>query len=955
MSGTSHPTRRDASKLVVVPDIISRSKAPLQIRSSFGSQSATFSNPAVQSVPTTITERNAVSSGHLSLVNVFNTEAVPTVQDLPDLVTWEYDVYASPFVPLVLKNINTEEAHVITTPTWHSIDYQGYTNTFAGTSFVPDRPRKAFEAALKRTITNDPLLTERTYLQHFQKLMDIEYRAKKLEYDANALYQVPLYYTPTAEGNVWALSVPGLREDTPFLEMGDTIQIRQLYVDSAGTLTPTLVQNHYTIGVHPGGQQMHHHYWTGIRYDGSVYSVNRAQETVFLHLEGLEYLMLDISIVAPMIVNVTIPLKAGLAEHQQRALAGIDSALREASTLQHRSDGSTAEDEEKLGTPPNNWIRRMLFPTEADSTLQRRLRKVPSRELFDHVLNFEQAHAVNDICENDYGTLPYLISGPPGTGKTKTLVESAMQLLQSTNIAHLLICAPSEAAADTIALRLKLYLNHKQLFRLNRPGRADNEVPRDLMQYCHMENDMFYLPPFKTLMAFNVVVTSCRDASILTEARLTNIDLWAIERNMQSALHPEKPVPMPSLHWGALLIDEAAQATEIDIMPAISVVRPPTGYPDHLQHPRFIMAGDENQLGPRTASHNPQFSISLFARLFARSLYATHPLSRSNTKPSSNPPVLKKSMLPIPYPPFTNLIRNYRSHPAILSVPSALFYNNTLIPEAAIPSTALQTSPLWHGRRWPVLFLPHTGADEIERDGGGWYNVSEAQRACNIAEQLVYESSVKQADICIMSPFAAQVKWLRSLIRGSGYGGGSGLWDINIGPLEAFQGLEKRVVILCTTRTRERFLQADEKRDIGIVHQKRKMNMALTRAKEALFVIGHPGLLGKDQWWREWMAFCWRNGLVSDEHAVWDGEAEGFEGGKVGVLERALVAKENQSNGSGRRPLGSAVDEYDAKEEYEDWVESLKEALKDENTDYISEGIDDEDDQGDESVWVDSE
>ena len=72
------------------------------------------------------------------------------------------------------------------------------------------------------------------------------------------------------------------------------------------------------------------------------------------------------------------------------------------------------------------------------------------------------------------GVLPYLISGPPGTGKTKTLVETAMQLLNTT-IYHVLICAPSEAAADTLTLLLKQYLNAKQMLRLNRPGRADNE------------------------------------------------------------------------------------------------------------------------------------------------------------------------------------------------------------------------------------------------------------------------------------------------------------------------------------------------------------------------------------------------------------------------------------------------------------------------------------------------
>jgi helicase MOV-10 len=443
----------------------------------------------------------------------------------------------------------------------------------------------------------------------------------------------------------------------------------------------------------------------------------------------------------------------------------------------------------------------MLFLTDADGNVQTQLRKAPHRGLFDPAINYEQAHAIKDVSLNAHRILPYLISGPPGTGKTKALVELAMQLLSTTDVCHMVICAPSEAAADTLALRLKRHLNTKQMLRLNRPGRADNEVPRDLLQYCYIKDDMFHLPSFKKMMTFNVVVTSCRDAAMLAEAHLTNNDLWTIQRNTAVAFNPAEPAPTPPLHWTALLIDEAAQATEMDVLPAISVICPPPDYPTPLLQSRLVMAGDEHQLGPRTSSHDPKYSTSLFARLFNRPLYKDHPLSRSNTKPSSGAPVLKRSMLPMTYPPFTLLIRNYRSHPAILSVPSLLFYSDTLIPEAPLAKTPLQDSSLWQGRKWPVLFLLNTAPDEIERDNGGWYNVFEAHIACTLAQILVSESAVEQADICIMSPFAAQVKLIRSIIRSSQYGNGAGLWDVNIGPLEAFQGLEKRVVIICTTRT----------------------------------------------------------------------------------------------------------------------------------------------------------
>jgi helicase MOV-10 len=211
----------------------------------------------------------------------------------------------------------------------------------------------------------------------------------------------------------------------------------------------------------------------------------------------------------------------------------------------------------------------MLFPTEADGNVQTQLRKIPHRGLFDQNVNYEQAHAVNDVRIHAYGVITYLISGPPSTSKTKTLVELAMQLLNTTDVCHILICAPLKAVADTFALRLKQYLTTKKILRLNRPGRADNEVSQELLQYCYIEDDMFNLPQTKDLMAFNVVVTSCRDAAVLIETHLTNNDLWTIQRNVATAFNLAATIPKPSLHWTALLITEAAQATEIDVLPAI--------------------------------------------------------------------------------------------------------------------------------------------------------------------------------------------------------------------------------------------------------------------------------------------------------------------------------------------------------------------------------------------------
>jgi len=154
--------------------------------------------------------------------------------------------------------------------------------------------------------------------------------------------------------------------------------------------------------------------------------------------------------------------------------------------------------------------------------------------------------------------------------------------------------------------------------------------------------------------------------------------------------------------------------------------------------------------------------------------------------------------------------------------------------------------------------------EDIRVVGGGWYNTREANKAIAYARDLLDQALVsKQSEICIMSPFPAQVHLLRRLARQSK------LWAVNIGPMEAFQGLESRFVIVCTTRARKRFLTEDRLRGTGIVKEKKKFNVAITRAKEGLIVLGNPWVLATDPCWLAFMQFCWRN-------CSWQGEDAGF-------------------------------------------------------------------------------
>lgn len=518
------------------------------------------------------------------------------------------------------------------------------------------------------------------------------------------------------------------------------------------------------------------------------------------------------------------------------------------------------------------WLNSMLFPTNADAEIQEKLHTGTwTQRFYDKDLNWEQKKAVESALQRTHGTLPFLISGPPGTGKTKTIIEIALQMVKSsTNHNHILLCAPSDPAADTLCARLTAQLGPAAMLRLNRPCRTFAEVPGSLLPYCCIQGDAFGLPPLETLVKFRVIVTTCRDSAMLARARLTNRDICAFQRGIRgflAVITPYARLPEVKLHWAALLLDEAAQAMEPEALVPLTIVAPPAENDHNSSTPVVVMAGDEHQLGPRTVLPTSPLKASLFARLFKRAVYADHPLARG--KKGEAPPPLTKALLPVLRPAFANLIRNYRSHPAILAVPSNIFYWDTLEPEAK-HTDRLADWKGWQGRRWPVLFHNNQSLDDLELPGmmegtGGWYNAGEAAVACGYAQSLVQSGLVTQSEVCIMSPFRSQVRVLRETMRQQEYGA---LWDVNIGPTEAFQGLERGVVILCVTRARQKFVQEDQKLGWGIIGMPNKMNVALTRAKYGLIVVGSRDLLRDDPNWQAFLQFCDRNGLVAQPKAT---------------------------------------------------------------------------------------
>jgi DNA polymerase III delta prime subunit len=734
-------------------------------------------------------------------------------------------------------------------------------------------------------------ITQAHYEHYFGYHIEAELESQQHQ---NASYALYAHDGVMSDPNVVSFKVPGLQENSPYIEVDDVIQFRQLQENQH-------ITHKFVLGgprdIPPFFQ------WTGVSYNGRVSSVQRKDETLVVKLSGPSLEAQDVlSLKRPwdlgvhhLKFNIQFPVPKERYLPMLQVLPAIQQALREAKRAnEHQalplSMGSSNASSWTGDSPQiHRWIQSMLFPTELNCKKQTNLNRASlSRQFLDSQLNWEQQKTIGSICEQNYGTLPFLISGPPGTGKTKTLVELAIQLVKNVdNVSHILFCAPSDPAADTLIWRLAAHFNPTQMFRLNRASRAFAEVLDAVLPFCYVSENTLSLPPFKQLMSYNIVVTTCRDASLLMYTRMTNSDLYAAEHGLVNVIHPHDAEPASTkLHWTALLVDEAAQAMEPEALIPLFVVAPLLEPITLSFTPLFVMAGDEHQLGPRVSLQSSPLKTSLFARLFKRPVYADHPLARVKT--GKAPPILNKSMLPILRPAFANLIRNYRSHPAILAVPSSVFYNDTLLAEA--PGTdRLASWSGWQGKKWPVLFHNNSSPDDIDCDGGGWYNTGEAQTACWYASRLVKSDLVAPNEVCIMSPFKAQVQRLRKVMRGKGYGGV--FWDVDIGPTEIFQGLERGVVIICTTRSRKRFVEKDKELGWGLISMPNKMNVALTRAKFGLIVIGNKDILLQDPNWKAFLDLCNRNGLLAGD--VDSGEiAYGGDRSARTVLEKGLLDKE---------------------------------------------------------------
>jgi len=445
-------------------------------------------------------------------------------------------------------------------------------------------------------------------------------------------------------------------------------------------------------------------------------------------------------------------------------------------------------------------------------------------KFFDPNLNDEQKDAVIHIISNQHGRAPFLIHGPPGTGKTVTLVESIKQVLDEKGRgaqARILACAPSNSAADLIAMRLLPYRFGNKKTELLRLNAYTRETPDDdpLAEVIHRNasTGRFDVPKMEALKRFRVIVSTCVNAGTLIG------------------------VGLPRGHFTHIFIDEAGQATEPEVLVPLS------GFA--IEQTRVVLAGDHKQLGPIVRSpHALKYGLdkSLLERLFTLPLYQA----------SATATALYQSNVTV------RLLKNYRSHPAILDLPSRLFYDGALQPFASRPvvDQLCRWEFLPNQDQFPLLFKHVDGKDERESTSPSWFNIAEAQTVLAYIQNMIRARNIRvsASDIGVIAPYRRQVQKLRTLFSAKGLDG------IKVGSVEEFQGQERLVIIVSTVRSDKSFLSFDSKHALGFLQNPKRFNVAVTRAKALLVVVGSANVLCEDEQWRAFIEYC-------HQHRAYDG------------------------------------------------------------------------------------
>lgn len=434
---------------------------------------------------------------------------------------------------------------------------------------------------------------------------------------------------------------------------------------------------------------------------------------------------------------------------------------------------------------------------------------------YNRHLNESQQNAVQAVLHNEDIVI---VHGPPGTGKTTTLVEAITQLVKKGE--KVLVSAPSNTAVDNIAkglipggVRLLRVGNTSKadaaLFSHTPEGKLAGSKEQKEIKQLKIRAEEFRKMALKYKRSFGKAEREQRNL-LFKEVKSIRNEIKQLQAYNEEKLFTEAQVILGTpvglydagvdhLHFSTLVIDEAGQCIE------------PLAWCIFPLAEKIVLAGDHLQLPPTVLSHEAA------SRGFNRSILEVA--------------IGKVKIVFL-------LDTQYRMRRSIAGFSGGYFYQDLL-----------RSAEHLHDTGTHITFIDTAGSgynEEHGSDGTSLQNEGELL----IVKQLLEETSSAVDRTAFISPYAGQVAAAKDIL----------LAGLRISTIDSFQGQEQDTIIVSLVRS-------NDDGDIGFLKDYRRMNVAITRAKEQLFVIGDSATIGADPFYNAFLTYVEQHGAY---RTVWE-------------------------------------------------------------------------------------
>ena len=432
-------------------------------------------------------------------------------------------------------------------------------------------------------------------------------------------------------------------------------------------------------------------------------------------------------------------------------------------------------------------------------------------------LNESQQKAVTAITQNQQ---IIIVHGPPGTGKTTTLIEAIIQLIHAGE--KVLVAAPSNTAVDNIAKGLITQGVHvlrvgnaskvdETIFLHTPEGRLANSKQQKEIKELKIRAEQFRKMALKYKRSFGNAEKEQRNL-LFKEVKNIRAEIKKIQAYNEEKLYREADVILGTpiglydskinhFTFNTLVMDEAGQCIE------------PLAWCIFPLAQKYVLAGDHLQLPPTVLS-NEAARLGLNQSILEKSIASVNDVFLLNTQ--------------------------YRMREAIAGFSGGYFYNGLLQTAAHLKNTGTH-----------ITFIDTAGSGYNEVQGSNGMSLQN-EGELRIVQKLLAAETFDPLQTAFISPYAGQVAAAKDVLPK----------QMRISTIDSFQGQEQHTIIVSLVRS-------NDDGDIGFLKDYRRMNVAITRAQEQLFVIGDSTTIGADNFYNSFLTYIEKYGTY---RTVWEFE-----------------------------------------------------------------------------------